>query len=138
MADISEKWEKVDQESGIAVDIIWPGDGLPIGMTWWVAGPDSKRQKAARHAIGNARLRQMRSGNQTVTQEMLDTENRRVISRSVVRWEYRDGPDGTKCSFKGEQPECSAESALKLLETFPWMYEQVNAEAGSRAGFMST
>lgn len=134
MADEASKFDIASldftqaQEDGIAVDIVHPKTMEPIGLKIWVAGPDSERQRKARRAVINERL-QMR--NQKVTAEILEVENISTLARATFKWEF--GPDVT---IDGKRPEWSAKECERLFTRFPFMFEQVNAAAGDRAGFI--
>lgn len=116
------------QEDGVAVEIVHPKTLDPIGFKIWVAGPDSDRQRKARRAVVNERL-QLR--NQKVTAELLEDEAVRTLARATFKWEFATGT-----TLEGKTPDWSVKEAERLFARFPFIYEQVNAAAGERAGFI--
>lgn len=125
--DIASLDFRKEQEDGAAVDITHPKTGDRIGLKIWVAGPDSERQRKARRAVINERL-QLR--NQKVTAELLESEAVETLARATFKLEWDEG-----VNFKGET-EWSVKFVRRIFEALPFAFEQVNAAAGDRAGFI--
>lgn len=113
------------QESGTEVQITHPGTGEPIGISMMVAGPDSKRQKAATAFIvaerAELRLRK-------ITAARMEEETNRIAAASIISW------NGVIES--GKSLEYSPSVALGLLTRYPFMREQITTYSGDRANFL--
>lgn len=113
------------QETGTEVQITHPGTGEPVGITMRVAGPDSKRQKAATALIvaerAELRLRK-------ITAARMEDESNRIAAASIISWNgvVEDGKD----------IEYSPSVALGLLIKYPFIREQIVAYSGDRANFL--
>jgi len=118
------------QEDGIDVHIEHPGTGEPIGITIRVAGPDSERQRKAYRRLADARLR---AGRKKVTPESLEDDALTLLARSLISWKFAPG-----VTIGGDVPEFGVDEAKALFLRFPFIREQVDAAAGSRAGFLKT
>ena len=127
--DISSLKFRKDQDDGIAVDITHPKTGGRIGLKIWVAGPDSERQRKAKNSVVNERL-QLR--NQKITAELLDDEGYKFLAKSTFKWEFDPGT-----TFEGET-EWSEKGAIRMFTNpdLKFIFDQVNAVAGERAGFI--
>ncbi len=113
------------QESGTEVNILHPGTGDPLGITMQVAGPDSKRQKAATALIvaerAELRLRK-------ISATRLEEESNRIAAASIISWHgVKEG---------GKEIEYSPSAALGLLLRYPFIREQVVSYSGDRANFL--
>lgn len=113
------------QESGTEVQITHPGTGEPLGITMQVAGPDSKRQKAATSLIiaerADMRLRK-------ITAARLEDENNRIAAASIISW--------SGVIEDGKEIEYSPSVALGLLIRYPFIREQIVSYSGDRANFL--
>lgn len=117
---------KTAQEEGIDVDIETP-TGEPIGLTIRVAGPDSKRQRNAARKLQEARLR---GSKRRLKADDMEKEALELISASVISWKFAPG-----VTIDGEVPECNLENVKALFDRFPFIREQIDNVASSRAGF---
>jgi hypothetical protein len=113
------------QEEGQDIQITHPGTGEPLGITMKIAGPDSKRQKAATALIiaerTDMRLRK-------ITAARLEEESNRIAAASIISW---SGVIENK-----ETLEYSPSAALSLLTRYPFIREQIITQSGDRANFL--
>jgi hypothetical protein len=113
------------QESGTEVKILHPGSGEPLGITMQVAGPDSKRQKAATALIiaerAELRLRK-------ITAARMEEEANRIAASSIISW--------SGVMENGNEIEYSPSAALGLLTRYPFIREQITSYSGDRANFL--
>lgn len=113
------------QEIGTEVKITHPGTGEPLGITMQVAGPDSKRQKAATALIiaerAELRLRK-------ITAARLEDESVRIAAASIISW--------TGVMEAGKNIDYSPSAALGLLTRYPFIREQIVSYSGDRANFL--
>lgn len=116
------------QDDGIDVAILHPKTGEELGITIRVAGPDSDRQKKARNAINNDRLRMSR--NKRLTAAELEADALKVTAASIISW------DGV--IENGEAIALNNESATTILTKYPFIREQLDAAVGDRAGFIKS
>lgn len=113
------------QESGAEIDITHPGTGEPLGIKMVIAGPDSKRQKAATSLIVSERA-EMRL--RKITAGRLEDEGLRIAASSILSW--------SGVMENGKEVEYSPSAALSLLTRYPFIREQVAAYANDRANFL--
>lgn len=113
------------QEVGTEVAILHPGSGEPLGITMMVAGPDSKRQKAAQSLIIGERT-EMRM--RKITAARLEDEAIRIAAASIISW--NGVVEG------GKEVEYSPSVALGLLTRYPFIREQITAYSSDRANFL--
>lgn len=118
------------QEDGIDVHIEHPGTGEPLGITIRVAGPDSERQRKAYRRLGEKRLR---AGRKKLTTEEMEEDAFELLARSLISWTFAPG-----VTIGGEVPAFDVDAAKGLFRRFPWIREQVDMAAGSRAGFLKS
>lgn len=118
------------QEDGIDVPIEHPVSGDPLGITIRVAGPDSQRQRKAYRRMLDAR---MRSGKRRIEPEEAEGETLLYLARTLIGWTFSSG-----VTIDGEVPEFSVDAAVSLFRRFPFIREQIDAAAASRAGFSKT
>src|SRR5690606_31293270 len=111
------------QEEGIEVAILHPGTGEDLGIVIRVAGPDSARQRQAREQQVDRRLRK-RSAKPLSAGELADAA-RRTLAAAVIGW--------NRVVIDGKEIPFSTEAAVALFQRFPWIQEQVDQAAGSRA-----
>lgn len=116
------------QDDGIDVSILHPKTGEELGITIRVAGPDSDRQKKARNAINNERLRMSR--NKRLTAAELETDALKITAASIISW------DGVV--ENGEAVPLNAENATAILTRYPFIREQLDTAVGDRAGFIKS
>lgn len=116
------------QDDGIDVVILHPKTGESLGITVKVAGPDSDRQKKARNAINNERLRMSR--NKRLTAAELEADALKITAASIISW------DGV--IENGEDVVLNAESATAILAKYPFIREQLDSAVGDRAGFIKS
>lgn len=113
------------QESGTEVKISHPGTGEPLGITMQVAGPDSKRQKAATALIiaerAELKLRK-------ISAARLEDESNRIAAASIISW--------SGVMEDGKVIEYSPSAAIGLLIRYPFIREQITAYSGDRANFL--
>lgn len=113
------------QETGTEVHITHPGTGEPLGITMQVAGPDSKRQKAATALIiaerAELRLRKINAAR-------LEDESVRIAAASIISW--------TGVMEAGKSIDYSPSAALGLLTRYPFIREQIVSYSGDRANFL--
>lgn len=116
------------QEDGRDIRIVHPGTGADLGIVIKVAGPDSERVRKARAVVINARL--ARRNQKPLTADQLETEATRVTAAAVISW--------VGVSESGKPIECSQAEAERIFTKYPFIREQVDADAGDRAGFMKS
>lgn len=113
------------QEAGTEVQITHPGTGEPLGIVMQVAGPDSKRQKAATALViaerAELRLRK-------ITAARMEEEGNRIAAASIISWKG--------VMENGEEIEYSPSTALGLLTRYPFIREQIVAYSSDRANFL--
>jgi len=113
------------QEEGIDVPIRGP-DGKDLGFSIKIAGPDSERQRRAIDTIRDERLQSMDPT--PLTAEQIGHQNIRGIALATISW--------TPFKLDGMEPPCTENQAIALYKRFPFIREQVEAKAGSRASFI--
>lgn len=129
MTDLSQFADLAQaQEDGIDVDILHPKTGEKLGITIRVAGPDSDRQKKARNAINNERLRMSR--NKRLTAPELEADSLKITAASIISW------DGV--IENGEAVSLNTENAAAILTRYPFIREQLDSAVGDRAGFIKS
>lgn len=132
VADTVEKFDlnslsdlTASQEVGTEVKITHPGSGEPLGIVMQVAGPDSKRQKAATSLIigerSELRLRK-------ITHARLEDETNRIAAASIISW--------SGVIENGQEVTYSPSVALGLLMRYPFIREQIASYANDRANFL--
>lgn len=115
------------QEQGFALAIKGPDGIIDLGLTITVAGPDSERQRKARQKQINRRIAKRNPGPMTA-EELAETEIE-MLSEVTVSWE-------PNIKVGGKELACSVENAATLYRAYPFIAEQVNLAAGSRADFL--
>lgn len=115
------------QEQGFAVPIKGPDGVTDLGLTITVAGPDSARQKKARQKQINRRIAKRNPGPMTA-EELAETEIE-MLSEITISW-------APSVKVGGKELTCSIENAATLYRSYPFIAEQVNLAAGSRADFL--
>lgn len=112
------------QEDGVDVPIVDP-HGRRI-MTMKIAGPDSQRQKDAVERLVQERI----DAGETAPLDRFQREERQVrgLAMSVIGW--------SRFVLDGREYTYSVENAQRLFQRFPFIREQAEAVAGSRASFL--
>lgn len=114
------------QEQGYPVQIRAP-DGSDLGLTITVAGPDSDRQRKARQKQINRRLAKRNAAPMDAAE--IEASGIGLLSETIISWSPAIKLGGKELSY-------SAENARKVLTAFPFIREQLDAAAGSRADFL--
>jgi hypothetical protein len=113
------------QNEGIDVPIKGP-DGSLLGFSIRVAGPDSALAQQAEEDIVNERI--SREDGSSMNASALAEARLKGLAKVTLGWgEFKRG--GAIYSF-------SYENALKLYRDMPFIRDQINVRAGSRAAFM--
>jgi hypothetical protein len=124
--DLAELDElKAAQDEGLDVEIFHPVSGEPLGFTITIAGPDSAKQEEARRKQTDARIQ--RRGVAPMTAEEIKVDALKFLCGTIIRW--------SPFQLDGKPLELTDANALALFQRFPWIAEQVDAKAASRAGF---
>lgn len=113
------------QEEGTEVSILDPRTGDDLGIRIRVCGPDSDRQKKAVQKQVDARLR--RRSTAPLTAEELDADGLRLLANCILSW--------SEIVVDSASLEFSVDNAVKLMQRFPFIREQIDVVAGNRAGF---
>ena len=116
-----------DQDRGRPLDIVDPWDGKPIGMRWFIAGPDSDTQRRARIAMMDE-IADRAEPDGTVTAESRETARINCLAKCVLRWEFETGAEPIEFSHK---------NVVRFLKAGAWLQAQVDAFAADRARFRS-
>jgi hypothetical protein len=114
------------QDDGVDVKILHPKTGEELGITVKVAGPDSDRQRKARNAINNERIRMSRNKRLTVSE--LEADALKITAASIISW------DGV--IENGSAVVLNNENANAILTKYPFIREQLDSAVGDRAGFI--
>lgn len=115
------------QEDGFPVVIKGPDGVSDLGLTITVAGPDSDRQRSARRKQIDRRLARRNPGPLSAAE--IEESSIKLLAETVISW----SPDPT---FGGKATSCSPENVETVLRAFPFIREQLDASAGSRADFL--
>ena len=99
------------------------------GENIWVEvlGPDSEKYKKENNKITNGRIK-VRNKNGTLTSEVLEQENKKLVASVITGW-------SDKFAMGEDEFKFSPENARKLINAFPWVYEQLNDFLGDRGNF---
>ena len=116
-----------NQEEGVTVEIVHPGNGDDLGLTFVVAGPDSKLAKNAERRMIDRRLKGRKV--KQLTADELQNEGLKKLAACVISWEGM--------SEGGKSLECNTENVLRVFGICPWIAEQVAETAGDRAAFFT-
>lgn len=116
-----------DQDRGRPLDIVDPWTGQPIGMTWWVAGPDSATQHRARIELMDE-LTERAAPDGTLSAADREAARLNCLAKTVLRWEFANGL---------EPVEFTQANILRFLRAGTWLQAQVDAFAGNRGAFRS-
>lgn len=116
------------QDDGIDVDIRHPSTDEELGIKIRVAGPDSARQKRARNAVNNERMRLSRNKRPTASE--LEDDALRITASSIISW--------SGVEENGVAVELTKDNAIDILTRYPFIRDQVFAAAGDRASFLKT
>lgn len=113
------------QEDGVDVVIKDPR-GKDLGFTIRVAGPDSDRQKDAQQSFVDQRIADQKSG--PFDSDELIALSIHVLAASTIDW--------SPFVMDRKPLEYSYENAKRLYLRFPFIRDQIQAAAGSRARFL--
>lgn len=116
------------QDEGVDVKILHPKTGEELGIAIKVAGPDSDRQKKARNAINNERLRMSR--NKRLTAAELEADALKITAASIISW--------AGVIENGVTLELTPENTTAILTRYPFIREQLDSAVGDRAGFIKS
>lgn len=116
-----------DQDRGRPLDIADPWTGKPIGMRWWIAGPDSDTQRRARVALMDERADRAEPDG-SISGENLEKIRVNCLAKAVLRWEFENGLEPLEFSHK---------NVVRFLEAGAWLQAQVDSFAGDRSRFRS-
>lgn len=116
-----------DQDRGRPLSILDPWSGKPVGMTWYIAGPDSDTQRRARIEMMDE-LADRAEPDGTVTGENREKARLNALAKSVLRWDMEGGQEPVAFSHK---------NVLRFLRAGTWLQAQVDAFAGDRSKFAS-
>lgn len=129
MTDLSQFADLAQaQDEGVDVQILHPKTGEELHISIKVAGPDSDRQKKARNAINNERLRMSR--NKRLTAAELEADALKITAASIISW--------SGVIENGKPVDLSTESAVAILTKYPFIREQLDSAVGDRAGFIKS
>ena len=111
------------------VDPVTKEEIIVDGENIWVEvlGPDSEKYKKENNKITNSRIK-VRNKNGTLTSEVLEQENKKLVASVITGW-------SEKFAMGDDEFKFSPENARKLLDAFPWVYEQLNDFLGDRGNF---
>lgn len=112
-------------ESGVEVSILGM-DGKPLGLSITVAGPDSERAQKAREALHQEDVESERLA--PLTPAELYARGTRFLAKITIGW-------SAPVKIGGEEIQFSEANTIRLYEKYRFIREQVDAAAGSRAGF---
>lgn len=115
------------QDDGILVPINGL-DNKPLGFSIRVAGPDSKRAKAASEAMTDELIASEDDGRPTARTGAVRAI--RFLARVTMGWE-------PAVVLDGETLEYDEENAFRLYQRFDFIAQQVNRAAGKRAAFLT-
>lgn len=110
------------QEDGISVTLLDPVTGEKTEGVVVVAGPDSRRARRARKET-ITHLAGLRADNKP---EDYDASTH-MLARCIVSW--------SGIVRGGEPLELTVESAIEVLDNFPWIEAQLNNWAADRRNF---
>lgn len=111
------------------VDPVTKEEIIVDGENIWVEvlGPDSEKYKKENNKITNSRIK-VRNKNGTLTSEVLEQENKKLVASVITGW-------SDKFAMGEDEFKFSPDNARKLLDAFPWIYEQLNDFLGDRGNF---
>ena len=102
-------------------------DGSTEPLWIELLGPDSEKYKKENNKITNSRIK-VRNKNGTLTSEVLDQENKKLVASVITGWSPKFAIDGAPFPY-------SPDNARKLIDAYPWTYEQLNDFLGDRGNF---
>lgn len=123
-------------DEGVWVPIFAPDDVTKVAE-FRVIGRDSKAMK--KRLQENAKKKQAKKNWTPIDEERMTNE---TLAAMVVDWrgvddkgEYTDISDNDE-NGKEEKLECNRENILRLIEGYPWIFEQVLTYAQDRSVFL--
>lgn len=112
-----------DQDRGAWLELADPVSGVPIGIRFRLAGPDSETQARARLKLAD----ELADLDGRVTAEQRERARIACLARCVLAWEIEE--DGQPIPF-------SHKNVTRVLRLALWLQEQVDAFAADRRNFM--
>lgn len=114
-----------NQEHGTEMKIRHPTKGTNLGPTMTVVSAESTRAKEAQRRLLDRRLKEQR---RVPTPEEQEADSNELAASAVVGW--------SGIVVDGETLEYSHSNVLKFLARFPWVREQIDNHASTRASFL--
>lgn len=115
------------QDAGIPVEIVGLDGKTPLGLTIYVAGPDSQRASQAQEALADEMIAKERLDKMSA-KEAVD-RGIRYLARVTLAWE-------PAVKLGGDEMAYSVKNAEALYRKFRFIREQVDRAAGNRARFI--
>jgi len=115
------------QDDGIDVSILDP-KGNETDIVIRVAGPDSARQRNAKADVNNSNL--TRAPGKKLTSKEATANVMKIMVASVISW--------TNVEEHGAPVVCTPETVEDVFTRYPFIYDQVIAVGGDRAGFIKS
>lgn len=112
------------------VEIVDPKTQEPIGLTLFVRPDTSPEVKAVERKWMNMGLRGRR-----LNAEQMEARGTEILVAHVAGWTWGNDPEGTPCTFGGEQPDFNEANLRRVFKALPWIKKQLDIEAGNDAGF---
>lgn len=120
-------------EEGARCNLLDPVTGEEIiidGENLWIEmyGPDSDVYTKHFHAINNNRIKLGKRG-KTLESEAIQNESKTLVARVIKDWSPK--------FVNGNEPfPYSQQNAVKLMFSFPWIYQQLNDFLENRGNFL--
>lgn len=115
-----------DQERGRELEIVDPVSGVPVGIKFRIAGPDSETQHRARLKLADE-LAEMADADGRVTAEQREKARINALARCVLGWTIEE--DGQSIPFNHR-------NVVRVLRLALWLQAQVDGFAADRRNFM--
>lgn len=115
-----------DQDRGAWLELVDPVSGVPIGIRFRLAGPDSETQRRAQLKLGDE-LAEVADLDGRVTAEQRERARIDCLARCVLDWEVEE---------EGEPVPFTHRNVVRVLRLGRWLQEQVDAFAADRRNFM--
>lgn len=104
------------------VDIVRPDNGDQVGLRIELRPETSKEVKAQQRRNTDQRLN---SRKKKMNAAWVEESYQSVLIAAVASWEWGLDENGEQSSFKGEQPECTADNVESVFKALPWVASQV-------------
>jgi hypothetical protein len=125
-------------ENGTAVEILHPTKNIPLGITFFIRGTDSKTFRDITRKQQNRRMEAAKKarGSLNLTAEEMDAESIEVLVACTASW--KTGHEDTIEISDGEFLECTPDNSRRIYADpgFAWLREQVDREIGDRSNFL--